>query len=245
MKALFFGSIDSVCDTSELQLEAFNQAFDEHRLGWFWDRRTFMKLQRIVGVQHRIRWYAEHIKGEELDFGTADRIQWRQSRIVEALISDGFSRARPGVLRLMAEADATGVKLGLISMAGQFNLKSLEAAIGDPFDLRRFAVIIDRSGADARVPASHVYRVALRSIGCEPASAMVVEDTEICTQAANDAGVPCIGTPNEFSLEQDFSRALACVDHLGDPGNAAHHRSGSLILDDGMVTLNSLACCVS
>ena len=38
MPAILFGSISTVADTSELQREAFNQAFAEHGLDWRWDR---------------------------------------------------------------------------------------------------------------------------------------------------------------------------------------------------------------
>ncbi len=245
MEALIFGSIDSVCDTSELQLEAFNQAFDETGLDWFWSRQTFARLQRIFGTQRRLCWYAENVMRYTLDWDVADRIRWQQNRILESLVQDGFSKVRPGVLRLMDEADSAGVKLGLVCVSGQCDLQGVEAAVGSPFALQRFDVVVNRTGLFGRTPGSRVYEAALRSMACEPAATVAIEDTETCMRAADDAGVACVGTPNEFSVDQDFSRALACVSHLGDPGKSARQFSGTLILDHGMVTLERLASCVS
>ena len=37
MKALLFGSIGVIAETSELQRQAYNMAFAEHGLDWYWN----------------------------------------------------------------------------------------------------------------------------------------------------------------------------------------------------------------
>ena len=39
MSAILFGSISTIADTSELQRQAFNQAFKAHGLDWDWRSR--------------------------------------------------------------------------------------------------------------------------------------------------------------------------------------------------------------
>ena len=44
MKAILFGSIGTLIETSDLQREAFNQAFKEAGLDWYWDQEDYTKL---------------------------------------------------------------------------------------------------------------------------------------------------------------------------------------------------------
>ena len=66
MRALFFGSIGSIVETSELQRQAFNEAFAEHGLGWHWDQATYQGLLSLGGGDNRIASYAQS-QGETVD----------------------------------------------------------------------------------------------------------------------------------------------------------------------------------
>ncbi len=44
MPAVLFGSISTIVDTSELQREAFNQAFKAHGRKWTWKRDTYQAM---------------------------------------------------------------------------------------------------------------------------------------------------------------------------------------------------------
>ena len=58
MPAVLFGSIGALADTSELQREAFNEAFDAHGLDWNWSRDEYRALlagQRRRGPDRRLR----------------------------------------------------------------------------------------------------------------------------------------------------------------------------------------------
>lgn len=239
VKALVFGSLDAVCDTSGLRLEAINRAFRECGMDWTWDADTFASLQRIPGGRHRLRWYAEHVIGGPIPMSLADRLHWREGRLLADLIGEGRCALRPGVLRLMDEAESADVALALVTGPSAVALDSIEAAFGDPFRLARFRLIVDQ-GEAVTAPESAIYLQALRALGCRPERAVVIEDTELFTRAANEAGVACIGTPTALSLGQDFTGARACVSHLGDPGLPAEHRSGTVVIDRGLVTLDRL-----
>ena len=78
------------------------------------------------------------------------------------------------------------------------------------------------------------------SIGVEAREAIAIGDTEVCLPAALDAGIVTVATPNSFAEGQDFSAAIAVVDHLGDEGRAARTLGGRDIVRAGLVTLDSL-----
>ena len=54
MKALFFGSIGVLAETSELQRQAYNTAFKINDLKWHWNVGTYCGLLQESGGQNRL-----------------------------------------------------------------------------------------------------------------------------------------------------------------------------------------------
>ena len=61
-KALFFGSIGSIVETSDLQRKSFNQAFKQYGLNWYWAKKKYKKLLNKSGGEDRISRYAKQKK---------------------------------------------------------------------------------------------------------------------------------------------------------------------------------------
>ena len=61
MKAVLFGSIGTLIETSDIQRESFNQAFKEAGLDWYWDQEDYTKLLKKSGGTKRIEDFAEKI----------------------------------------------------------------------------------------------------------------------------------------------------------------------------------------
>ena len=51
VSSLLIGSIGTVVETSQLQLEAFNGAFKEFDLGWHWSREEYEGLLSLSLVE--------------------------------------------------------------------------------------------------------------------------------------------------------------------------------------------------
>ena len=58
-KAVLFGSIGTLAETSDLQRNAFNEAFKISGLDWFWDEDIYRKLLSKSGGTTRINDYAK------------------------------------------------------------------------------------------------------------------------------------------------------------------------------------------
>ena len=58
-KAVLFGSIGTLAETSDLQRNAFNEAFKISGLDWFWDEDIYRKLLSKSGGTSRINDYAK------------------------------------------------------------------------------------------------------------------------------------------------------------------------------------------
>ena len=65
MSVILFGSISSIADTSELQRESFNEAFEKHGLDWRWDRDDYAAMLGKSGGKDRVAEYAAS-RGEDV-----------------------------------------------------------------------------------------------------------------------------------------------------------------------------------
>ena len=57
-KALLFGSIGTLVETSEIQRKSFNEAFKKKGLDWYWTKKEYIKLLNKSGGKDRITEYA-------------------------------------------------------------------------------------------------------------------------------------------------------------------------------------------
>ena len=54
MQAIFFGSIGTMVETSEIQRKAFNTAFKEFGLNWYWNTGDYINMIQKPGGISRI-----------------------------------------------------------------------------------------------------------------------------------------------------------------------------------------------
>jgi len=53
MKSIFFGSIGSLVECSEIQRKAFNLAFKEYGLDWYWNIAKKPSEMRVIDMYRR------------------------------------------------------------------------------------------------------------------------------------------------------------------------------------------------
>ena len=59
MKAVLFGSIGTLIETSDIQRKSFNLAFKKEGLNWYWGRKTYSRLLKKSGGIKRIEDFAK------------------------------------------------------------------------------------------------------------------------------------------------------------------------------------------
>lgn len=89
------------------------------------------------------------------------------------------------------------------------------AAVIDTLDIRPFFKVIASSGNVKRVkPFPDIFLYTAKTLGVAPGECVVLEDAEKGVIAAAEAGMACIAVPNEFTRNNDFSRATRVVPSL-------------------------------
>jgi HAD superfamily hydrolase (TIGR01509 family) len=210
MSAVLFGSISTVADTSELQRQAFNQAFETHGLGWRWDRDDYLAMLETSGGQARIDGYAQS-QGQTVD---AAEIHRTKSRIFQESLASAQLAARPGVLEAIGEAKGQGLKVGLVTTTSRENITALIGALSPDLSSGDFDVIVDAASAGRPKPDGAAYAFALESLGEEHGDCVAIEDNVDGVRAAKAAGLACVAFPNENTARHDFAAADRRVDRV-------------------------------
>ncbi|MEI4272937.1 HAD-IA family hydrolase [Klenkia sp. LSe6-5] len=208
MSALLFGSISTIADTSELQREAFNEAFAHHGLDWRWEAEEYRDLLRSNGGADRIAAYASE-RGQDVD---AAAVHATKSELFQQKALAGGLSARPGVLDALRSAKQAGGKVALVTTTSPANVAAvLQATEGlEPAD---FDLLVDSEQVGEPKPDPASYEYALRTLGEQAGDAVAVEDNVGGVQAAQAAGVEVLAFPNTNTAGHDFGSARV-VDQL-------------------------------
>ncbi|MCZ0730367.1 HAD family hydrolase [Mycolicibacterium iranicum] len=210
MSALFFGSISTVADTSELQRRAFNEAFEAHGLGWNWSRDEYVSMLGSNGGRDRIAQFAAS-RGEDVD---AAAVHETKSAIFRELLSSTSVSPRPGVVETIERARQDGLRLGFITTTSADNVEAVLAALAPAIGADTFDLVVDGSAVSAGKPDPEVYRHALDKLGEDATHAVAIEDNAGGVRAATAAGLTCIAFPNQNTSGGDFTAAETTVDAL-------------------------------
>jgi len=210
MPAVLFGSIGTIADTSELQREAFNEAFRRHGLDWNWSREEYRRLLRDSGGAMRIASYAES-RGDTVDAGAVHRTK---SELFRQNLGASRPAPRPGLADTIEQARDNGYKLALVTTTAAENVTALAAAMRPEVDIESFDLVVDSSAVTRPKPDAEVYRFALHRLGETPAACVAVEDNAGGVQAAVSAGLRCLAFPGENNADHDFDGAAGRVEAL-------------------------------
>ena len=198
-KAILFGSIGTLIETSELQRNAFNQAFSENGLDWNWSPAQYQDLLKKSGGRQRIEDFAAH-QGIEVD---AKKLHDEKTKIFDDLMVSGDVLLRPGVASLIDQALDNGIKLAFVTSTSKDNVDAVFQALKNQLNRSNFSFI-----------GNDIYLKALSELNLQAEECVAIEDTEVSMQSALAASIKCIGFPGAFAKDNDFSSAILVTDNL-------------------------------
>jgi beta-phosphoglucomutase-like phosphatase (HAD superfamily) len=221
-KALFFGAIGVLCETSELQRAAFNQAFREAGLNWSWSVEAYRDMLRRPGGARRVADFAAE-RGETVD---ATALHARKSEIFQEMLRRLPMRLRPGVADTLVAARALDLPLGFVTTTDIANVEAVLDADELGPGRSAFRFVGHRDMVRDPKPAPEIYEQALAALGLSGDEALAIEDSPESAAAALAAGIPCIAFPGAAHAGRDFGAVRETLDTLSpsrlgllDPGD--------------------------
>jgi len=198
---------------------AFNLAFEEAGLERRWDVETYGRLLTVTGGKERIRFDIEQGAMPAMSTEKIADLHARKTAAYQRLIAEGRIPLRPGVRRLLEEAYAANITLGIATTTTPAALDSLiEHSLGKEW-FERFSVLAAGDIVPRKKPAPDIYIYAMKKLGLEPAQTLAMEDSANGLKAAQAAGLKCVITINGYTQDHDFSAADLVISELGE----AHH----------------------
>lgn len=219
--------------TDALHRQALNDAFerlvvcDVKDEPVQWSEKEYAGMQALAsGTAQQLREYfgragwplsaGDAAQREALVAGVA---QLKDARFRE-MVEDGDIEARPGVLRILDEAVAAGLKVAVCSRDSRASLEpSLRAVLGEERVEALNATLTGEDVFPAASPDPAIYKQAAQRLGLRPQDCLVFESSPAGLKAAREAGCRCVVTYTDETKQQQFPGAERIISALGFPAN--------------------------
>ena len=227
LRALVFDFDGTIAETERNgHRVAYNSAFRELRLDWFWDESLYGHLLSVAGGKERLRFFIDRY-GPLVPAGT------HEATLIEAIYAAKSCHfrtiaptvpLRPGVQRLVSEAHAAGLRIAIATTGSEAGVRSLlhgNAAVAPMFE-----IIAGSESVPRKKPDPAVYRWVLERLELPAESCLAIEDSSVGLRAAVAAGLPTVVTVSDYTAHDDFQSAASVLTQLGDDASPAKTLAG-------------------
>lgn len=204
---------------------AFNRTFAEFGLPVEWSEETYAEKLKTAGGKERMatELTPEFARANGLPESREEQAdvlaQWhkRKTAIYTDMVAAGLLPTRPGITRIIAEAQDNGWEVAVASTSAEPSVRAILERAAGPERAARFDVVLAGDVVAHKKPAPDIYLLALERLQVSPAEALVIEDSRNGLLAATSAGLRCVMTVNGYTEKEDNTEANLVVSSLGDP----------------------------
>ena len=197
MQAIFFGSIGTIVETSEIQRKAFNSAFKEFGLNWYWNIVNYINMIQKPGGIQRIKEYSKlKLKDNEVKKIYDLKIKYFRK------YSTGTVKPREGVLDIINYAYINNVKLGFITTTSKETIEIIKDSLSQYINFNNFDLITYEKDCFKKKPYPEIYNFAINKLNITKNNSITIEDTPISYASSKKANIKTILFPGEYSINK-------------------------------------------
>jgi len=234
LKAIVFDVDGTIADTEKNgHRVAFNLAFEELKLDWYWSVAEYGILLSTTGGRERLLRY---IKESHPNFKPTKKslndfiikTHKIKTKFYLQLLKMGNIKLRPGIARLIKEARDKNIILAIATTTTYANVELLLKTNLGSDSINLFAVIGAGDIVQNKKPAPDIYQYVLDKLKLNSDDCIAIEDSYQGLCSATNADIRTIITDNSYTQKQDFSKSILHCNHLGENENPCTiHNNGN------------------
>ena len=209
-KALLFGSIGTIVETSEIQRKSFNSAFKIAGLKWNWTKEIYKNLLNKSGGEERILRYAKQTKSNV----NSKNIRKLKTKIFNRYLKKNKLKLRPGVKEIIKYSKKNQIKLALVTSTTLDNINSIFFCLRENLNKKDFNFIGNSTLVKKPKPSAKIYKLALKKLKLSPKECIAIEDTQESLNSALKAKLKCFIFPGKFHRSKKFNGAFKEINKI-------------------------------
>jgi beta-phosphoglucomutase-like phosphatase (HAD superfamily) len=185
-------------ETSEIQRKAFNKAFKEFGLNWYWNIGNYINMIQKPGGIQRIKEYSKlKLKDNEVKKIYDLKIKYFREYSTNAVIP------REGVLDVINYANINNIKLGFITTTTKETIDIIKDSLSRYIDFNNFDLITYEKDCSKKKPSPDIYNFAINNLNVAKNNSITIEDTPVSYTSSKKANIKTILFPGEYSVNKN------------------------------------------
>ena len=209
-KAIIFGSIGTLAETSDIQRKSFNKAFKKLSLNWYWSVNEYKKLLENSGGENRLSKYANK---KNIKVNTK-RLRNLKTKFFNDYLKKNKLKPRPGVLNIINFCKKNNIKLGFATSTTTNNINAIFFTLRNKIKKKDFNFIGNNKLVLREKPYPDIYMITLKKLKTRPKECLSIEDTEESMKSALKAKIRCVAFPGKLHEHQKFKGAYKIIKKL-------------------------------
>ena len=218
-----YWDLDGTIANTELEahLPAFNYAFKDFNLNWYWDKSIYLDLLKINGGKNRISYYSKLIN-KSLNNQEVKKIhEQKQYHYINYVKKNNVLSLKPGVYRLTKELQRKKIRQFIVTSSSKKQAKLIINQLFKEFN--PFEFVISSDDVQLHKPNPLPYLKAMKLSGIKFNKSIVFEDSIPGLKSSLEAKLPTIYVPSNIPAVIDKDMNLRCfIDSLGDENYKAN-----------------------
>ena len=198
MKSILFGSIGVLVESSEIQRKAFNEAFKEFGLDWYWNVANYIKMLEKPGGLNRISEYSK-FKLNENEVKEIHNLKVKHFKY----LSKNKLKPRKGILEIIDYGFKNNIKIGLITTTNKPTLNIVIKGLSEFIDFSNFDLITYEENVSRRKPHPDIYNYTIKKLNLDCSSSISIENTIENCNSSIGAKLPTLFYPGEYTFFRD------------------------------------------
>ncbi len=210
IKAVLFGSIGAIVETSNIQRQSFNKAFKKNGLDWYWTKKMYKSMLQKPGGEIRVKKFGISKK----TLVNAKQIRNLKTFIFNQYLKKNKLKPRAGVKNIIKFCKKNRIKIGFVTSTTKNNVDGVFQSLKHHIKKNDFDYIGHDKIIKTFKDKSDIYKHCLKKLNLRSNKCVAVEDTEISLSYARKAKIKCIAFPGDFHLTGKYKDSLIKVRRL-------------------------------